>query len=186
MRTIILALASIAGVCLAAAPAAMAQKTDKLALARHYTELVNVPGLIESRFRSFADEMLAGAPDITTACSTYPDPAACRRTGAAIMLDVNIALDDAVAHVADYLGVLMESEAAVYAELYTLEELKAAIAFAESPAGKSIREKAPMIAKRLNDSEYELLRPWMDDLQKRMEDIYLKYGYTIEPPADKI
>lgn len=186
MRVVILALASAAMASITVAPIAAAQQTDKLALARHYTELVNVPGLLESRFRSFADEMLAGAPDIVSTCSSYPDPAACRRTGAAIMLDVNLALDEAVANVGEYLDILMESEAAVYADLYTLDELKAAIAFAESPAGQSIRKKAPAIAKRLNDGEYELLRPWMENLQRQMEDIYLKYGYEIAPPPDNI
>jgi hypothetical protein len=186
MRAIAFALVSVATAFVAAAPMATAQQTDKLALARHYTELVNVPGLLESRFRSFADEILAGAPDIVATCGDYHDPAACRRTGAAIMLDVNVALDEAVANVGDYLDVLMEAEAAVYVEVLTIEELKAGIAFAESPAGRSIRAKAPTIAKRLSDNEYELLRPWMENLQKRMEDIYLKYGYEIAPPPDNI
>lgn len=189
MRAILIAFALAATACAAVTTGAKSvgeQPAEKAALARRYTDLVNVPGLIESRFRSFADEMLASVPDINAACANYPDASNCRRTGAAVMVDVNRALDAAVANVGDYLEVLKREQAAAYADIYTTEELAAAVAFAESPAGRSIRLKAPQVAKRLNDSEYALLRPWMDDLRQSMEDIYKKYGYTFEQPADAI
>ena len=67
-----------------------------------------------------------------------------------------------------YLNKMMDRSATVYAEVYTLDELKYMVSFYEDPRGKAMIEKMPLVMEKASQIAVSLMPEFQDDLMKRM------------------
>ena len=156
--------------------------SDRTELAQQYAELVAVPGVLEALYTAYIDEYRARLPAYADNCVYDPQPADCRRIIAAAVVDINLMLDDALQAALTYKDDLIAADAKTYANLYTVEELQANIAFYQSTVGRSILAKSPALAKGLTENQYSVFRPWQDQLDASITAIFLHHGYAIEEP----
>jgi hypothetical protein len=75
---------------------------------------------------------------------------------------------------------MVEDQVDMMVDLYTAEELTAAIAFNESPEGRSMQAKTPAADARATAAAYVRLRPWIDLLGSQVEQIHEEYASEFE------
>ena len=109
------------------------------------------------------------ADQMTVLMQSMPRPELEGMTGAE-----RLAFDEVMAEVMQStMTRMVDGMVAVYADIYTYEELAALVAFYESPVGRSIMEKAPLatpyIVELMNEIMPDMMRQMVDGMCDRME-----------------
>lgn len=79
--------------------------------------------------------------------------------------------DKKAAFITEFDGIVAkvnDKTAAIYMEEYTADDIKAMLAFYESPVGKKMAEKSEIISTKANES--------MQDIQQEMQELMMKYA----------
>ncbi|MFN3806663.1 DUF2059 domain-containing protein [Asticcacaulis sp.] len=138
------------------APSVMAQEAatpEKIALVKRYYALVKLDKMFEQMFDrmgpAMIEQMKARDPNV----SEEQTRLFLKVTGEATT---------------QYLNKMMDRSATVYAEVYTLDELKYMVSFYEDPRGKAMIEKMPLVMEKASQIAVSLMPEFQDDLMKRM------------------
>jgi hypothetical protein len=154
---------------------------DKRALAERLVDLQYTPETMRVMARSYVDEYLFRLPDYNAACPVAGEHVApCNAMAGDIEADIRIALERAIVWTDQLYPGMVEDQVDMMVDLYTAEELTAAIAFNESPEGRSMQAKTPAADARATAAAYVRLRPWIDLLGSQVDQIHEEYASEFE------
>lgn len=178
---------AIAVVCLLAGCSSFesAGPADKSALARRLVEQQYGPELLVASGEAYADEYIRRMPDYSDYCETAANEEYCRIGAAGMTAEIKRAVMASAAEVTEYRTGTVEKLTALYAEAYTMDELRAAVAFIDSPEGRSIEAKAPMLMREAAAIEYDALRQWTDSVDAKVAAIMAMFGSAFATSTDE-
>ncbi|BEV12211.1 DUF2059 domain-containing protein [Asticcacaulis sp. DW145] len=138
------------------APSVMAQEAatpEKIALVKRYYALVKLDKMFEQMFDRMGPAMIEQIKARDPNVSEEQTRLFLKVSGEATT---------------QYLNKMMDRSATVYAEVYTLDELKYMVSFYEDPRGKAMIEKMPLVMEKASQIAVSLMPEFQDDLMKRM------------------
>ena len=165
----------------ACAPASENLPANKAEMARRLAELQNTAEIWRVYAQAYVTEAMQTMPDYYDFCETAADVDRCEATAEKMVSEMKLALDESVEKIELVRPALIDDYAKALAETYTADELNAALAFAESPSGRSINKKAAALYARVIASEYGRLRGWTNEIALQLTAIYNKHGRDFEP-----
>lgn len=136
-----------------------------------------------ARGQAYVDEYMARLPDYTDDCEVVADEEQCNIAAINMTVEIKRVVTASTADIAQLRPGLIQQFAVLYSEFYTNEELRAAVAFMESPAGRSMEAKAPLLVIQASELEYRLLRPWTDSIDVKVEGIIYRFGSILSAPS---
>ncbi len=178
MHRIAIAVALLMAGCVSGpAPAA----TDKAAMARQLAELHNTPEVWKAYAQAYVDQLMLATVDYHDFCETAVDIDGCEALSEQALAEVKTVMDDAIGHIDAIRPGLIDDYAAAAADIYTEEELRAALAFADTPIGRAMNAKAGAMLARTAPLEYERLTIWNSTLSSSLQIISDRYWPQYEP-----
>jgi hypothetical protein len=140
----------------APAAAADAATPEKLAVTHRMFEAMHLDAMMQGMMQQMTPAMVEGLkkahPELTDADSAKMQKVM------AIVMEVDQA----------YLPKILDATAEAYAEVFTMDELKAMDAFYESPVGQSMLAKTPQVMSKVMASLPAFMPDMMADTQKRV------------------
>jgi len=155
--------------------------TDKATMARRLAELHNTPEIWNAYAKAYVDQLMLTTVDYHDFCETAVDIDGCEALSEQALAEVKAAMDDAISHIEAIRPGLIDGYAAAAADIYTEEELRAGLAFADTPIGRAMNAKAGAMLARTTPLEYEHLAAWNNGLSRSLQTIYDRYLPLYEP-----
>lgn len=169
-------------------PAAVTAAPDpaRLAAARELMEAMRISDMMDAMLRPMMDNMVKQMVDAVTSAS--PEMAAerardphfderMRRTSRVVGTEMQ-------AFMREYMPTMMEGYAKAYAQVFTMAELRAQIAFYRSPVGQAVARKTPELTVRASG---DVMGSMMPALMARMQGMEAKMKAALAdlppPPA---
>lgn len=154
---------------------------DKRALAERLAALQYPPETMRVMAKAYVDEYLVRLPDYTAACpqsGVFVEQ--CNAMANEIESEIRSAFERSIVWTDQLYPDMVADQIELMVDVYTVEELTAALAFSESPAGRSLLAKMPAADARATAESYDRLRPWIDLLGSQVDQIHDKYALEFE------
>jgi hypothetical protein len=177
MRRIAITAALLLGACVSAPTE---QPADKTLMARRFADLQNPPEVWRVYAQTYVAEALQKMPDYSDLCETAVEVDSCEEIARKMVGDMRVALNNSVDAIELLRPALIDDYAKAVADTYTADELSAALAFADSPLGRSMNKKAATFYARTTASEYARLRGWTDEIERQLLTVYNNYARDLE------